>query len=197
MKAKTLSICLLCLGISAFGEVRVDLNGVIGKDFMSSPSFDQAVQALGNDNPFTGFGWEVVIKHIGIGAQYLVDFHNDGSDSWWVDWDGQAAYLSYHFFRALSVVDPFVDAGVGCAGRVFIGPGSMPSDCDATRLAISVYPFVSAGASLYLHGLRVGAKLSYDLGRTAIPATTISDYPIGRFQVSATAGFSMGFGRSR
>jgi hypothetical protein len=192
MKAKALAICLLAslaiLASSAFAEARVDVSAVISKDFMSSPSFDQAVRALGNDSPFCGIGWEVVLGHIGIGGQYLVDFHEDSPDSWWLDWNGEAAYASYHLFGARSAVDPFVDAGIGSAGRVFLGP----ADCDAARLAISVYPFASAGASIDLHGLRLGAKLSYALGPTAIPATTIPDYPIGRFQVCAFAGFSFG-----
>jgi hypothetical protein len=189
MKSKALVICLLCLAIPAtFAEVRVDVSAVISKDFMSSPSFDQAVRALGNGSSFGGLGWEVVMDHVGIGGQYLVDFNEVDTDSWWLDWDGQAAYMSYHLLGARSAVDPFVDAGIGSAGRVFLGPGG----CDATRLAISVYPFVSAGASLDLHGLRIGAKLSYALGRTAIPATTIPDYPIGRFQACAFAGVSFG-----
>jgi hypothetical protein len=188
MKAKAFTICLFCLALPAFAETRVDLTAVISKDFMSSPSFDQAVQALGSENPFTGFGWEVLMDHVGIGGQYLVNFHEEGQDGWWLDWNGQAVYASYHIFGARSMLDPFVDAGLGSAGRVFLGP----EGCDAARLAISVYPFASAGAAVHLQGVRIGAKLSYALGRTAIPATTIPDYPLGRFQACAFAGFSIG-----
>ena len=188
MKAKALAICLFCMGAAAFAETRVDIIAVISKDFMSSPSFDQAIEAIGNDGSFGGFGWEVVMDHIGIGGQYLVDFHEDAPNSWWLDWNGQAAYASYHILGSSSFIDPFVDLGIGSAGRVFLGPETTV----ASRLAISVFPFASAGASLDLQGFRLGAKLSYSLGRTAIPATSIPDYPLGRFQVSAFAGWSIG-----
>jgi hypothetical protein len=188
MKFRVLAFCLFCAAVPAVAEARVNLSGVIGKDFMSSPSFDQAVRALGSDSPFGGFGWEVIIDHIGLGGQYLVDFHSDDPHRWWLDWDGQAIYTSYHLFGARSVVDPFVDTGIGCAGRVFLGA----EDCDAARLAISIYPFVSAGAAVNLHHLRIAAKLSYALGESAIPATAIPGYPIGRFQVSALVGFTLG-----
>ena len=188
MKAKALAICLFCLGAAAFAETRVDVTAVISKDFMSSPSFNQAVSALGNDTTFGGIGWEVVMDHIGIGGQYLVDFHEDSPNGWWLDWNGQAAYASYHILGASSFIDPFVDLGVGSAGRVFLGPEAT----GASRLAISVFPFASAGASLDLQGFRLGAKLSCSLGHTAIPATSIPDYPLGRFQVSVFAGWSIG-----
>jgi hypothetical protein len=188
MKAKALAIFLACLAVPALAETRVDLSAVMGKDFISSPSFDQAVRALGNDKPFCGFGWQVVMDHVGIGGQYLVNFREEGPESWWLDWNGQAAYASYHLLGARSAVDPFVDAGIGCAGRVFLGPG----EAEAPRLALSVYPFASAGASIGLESLRLGAKLSYSLGRMGIPATLIPDYPIGRFQLSILAGVSLG-----
>ncbi len=73
-------------------------------------------------------------------------------------------------------------------GRVFLGPSA-----DAgSALALTIYPFVSAGAALELNGLRVGAKLSYALGQSAIPVTEIPEYPLGNFQLSAFAGFSIG-----
>jgi hypothetical protein len=160
----------------------------MSKDFMSSPSFNQAVRALNGDGTFGGLGWEVVMDHIGIGGRYLVNFSEEIPNAWWLDWNGQAAYLSYHILGATSFVDPFVDAGFGSAGRVYLGPGSTSEQ----RLAISVYPFAGAGASLYLHGLRVGADLSYVLGNMAIPATSILGYPLGRFQAAAFVGWSFG-----
>jgi hypothetical protein len=191
MKAKATAILLACLIAPAFSEARVDLGAVLGKDFISSPSLDQAVDAISSDDPFAGLGWEAIIGHTGFGASYLVNFYKCGDDAWWLDWDAQAAYLSYHLLGANAFLDPFVDAGLGCAGRVFLGPGSRAEG--APRLAISLYPFVSAGASVRLGGSRLGAKLSYDLDRSAIPATSIADYPLGRFQVSAFASLSCGW----
>ena len=188
MKATVIALGLSCLAFSAFAQTRVDLTAVLSKDFIGSPSFDQAVQALSADSPFIGLGWDVVLDHVGLGGSYAVDFHQDAPSIWWVDWEGQGLYCSYHFLRPSAVIDPFVDAGIGCAGRVFLGSSGQSGD----RLALSVYPFVSAGAALELNGLRVGAKLSYALSQSAIPATDIPAYPLGRFQVSAFGGVSIG-----
>ena len=188
MKAKMLALALACLALSGFAQTRVDLSAVIGKDFIDSPSFDQATRALQSQKPFVGFGWEVVMTHVGIGGSYIIDFSEDIPSAWWIDWDAQAVYASYHLLGTRSFVDPFVDAGIGCAGRVFLGPDGSPAD----KIALTLYPFASAGAALELNGLRLGAKLSYALNQSAIPATTIPGYPLGRFQVSAFAGLSIG-----
>jgi hypothetical protein len=188
MKASLIALALSCLAFSGFAETRVDLTAVVGKDFMDRPSFDQAARALGADAPFGGIGWEVVIGRIGIGGSYIVDFNRDEASNWWLDWEGQAAYCSYHFLGPRSFVDPFADAGIGCAGRVFLGRDASADG----RLALTLYPFVSGGAALELDGLRVGAKLSYALSRNAVPVTSIPDYPLGRFQASVFVGFSIG-----
>jgi hypothetical protein len=191
MKAKLTAIACLALSLLAqplVAQTRVDLTAVITKDFIDSPTFDQAARALDAQVPMVGFGWEVVMGHVGIGGSYAADFNQDVPSEWWVDWNGQGVYASYHIFGAGSFIDPFVDAGLGCAGRVFIGPEGNPAD----KLALTIYPFVSAGAALELSGLRLGAKVSYALNQSAVPATTIPGYPLGRFQVSAFAGLSLG-----
>jgi hypothetical protein len=188
MKAKIAALALSCLAFSAFAQTRVDLTALIGKDFIDRPTLDQAASALEAESPFVGLGWEVVMGHVGLGGSYLVDFDEASASEWWLDWDAQALYGSYHILGARSFIDPFVDAGLGCAGRVFLGPSGEPSE----RLSLTIYPFASAGAALELDGLRIGAKLSYALSRNAIPATYIPAYPIGRFQATAFAGLSLG-----
>jgi hypothetical protein len=187
MKLKALAFCLACLAAPAFSEARVDLHAALGTDFIGSSTINQAVQAMGSGSFFGGFGWEVVPRHTGIGGDYLVNFFNDDSGDWWLDWNGQALYASYHIFGGKAFLDPFVDGGIGCAGRVFLR-GSGGTDSDA--LAISLYPFVSAGASLRLDGLRIGAKLSYAIWESAIPVTFIPAYQLGRVQAYALVGFS-------
>ena len=182
-------------GFELPADTRVDLTAVLGKDFIGSPSFNQAVEALGGDRPLFGLGWEVVMDHVGLGGQYLVDFHEDDPESWWLDWNGQALYASYHFLGTRSFIDPFVNAGMGCAGRVFLGPEE--GEDWPTRLSIVLYPFVGAGASLVLDGFKVGAKLDYALDRSGIPATGIPEYPLGRFQISVMAGVTFGARPSR
>jgi len=193
MKAIAIALSLSCIALSSFAHTRTDptrvnLTALIKKDFIDSPNFDQAVRALGDQAPFVGFGWEVVMGHVGIGGSYAVDFIEKPSSEWWLDWDGQGLFVSYHILGTRSFVDPFVDAGVGCAGRVYLGPGGSPTQ----KLSLTLYPFVSAGAAVELDGLRLGAKLSYALNQNAIPATSIPGYPLGRFQVTAFVGLSLG-----
>jgi hypothetical protein len=171
-------------------DMRADLTAALGKDFIGKPSFNQAVDALGDERPLFGFGWEVIMDHVGFGAQYLVSFHEDDPDSWWLDWNGQPAFVSYHLFGARSVIDPFVEGGIGCAGRVFLGPEE--GEDWQPRLDITIYPFVGAGAALCLDHFKIGAKLDYALGRSGVPATDIAEYPLGRFQVSVLAGVTFG-----
>ncbi len=187
MKAPVLALAISCLASSAFADTRVDLTAVLSKDFIASPSFDQAAHALGAETPFGGYGWDVVFDHIGVGGEYSVVFDQDAPSDWWLDWETQPIYASYHIFRPRFFIDPFVDAGIGCAGSICLGPSSQAGQ----GLALTLYPFVSAGAALELNGLRLGAKLSYDLGQSAIPVTDIAEYPLGRFQVSVFAGFSL------
>jgi len=178
---------LACPAPAAFADGRADLTAVLSKDFVASPTLDQAATALASETPLGGFGWEVILGHVGIGGAYAVDFHKDAPGAWWLDWEGQAIYASYHILGSRAFVDPFVDAGLGCAGRVGLGPSYNAGD----GLALTIYPFASAGAALELNGLRIGAKLSYALAESAIPVTEIPEYPLGRFQLSAFAGFSI------
>ncbi len=187
MKKTTIALAISCLACSAFAGTRVDLAAVLSKDFIASPSFDQAAHALGAGTPFGGFGWEVVLDHIGVGGEYSVVFDQGAPSEWWLDWETQPIYASYHIFGPKFFIDPFVDAGMGCAGSICLGPSGQAG----RGLALTLYPFVSAGAALELNGLRLGAKLSYDLGQSAIPVTDIAEYPLGRFQVMVFAGFSI------
>jgi hypothetical protein len=192
MKSTALALCIACLVAPAFSEVRFDVAAIIGNEFIDSPSIDQAAQGLGTD-PAGGLDWEVVIGHSGLGSAYLARFRQEAASSWWLDWNSQVLYGSYHFLGARRFFDPFVDVGLGCAGRVFLGSGEISSEA----LALSLYPFVSAGASFDVDGLRLGAKLSYALSEWAIPATSIPTCGLGRFQAYAYVGFSVGGRRHR
>jgi hypothetical protein len=191
--ALTIALALFCLGQGLAAQTRVDLGAAISKDFLASPTLDQAARALGSGEPLLGFGWEVVMGHVGIGGSYAVDFNEPLPAEWRLDWNAQAIYASYHILGSRSFLDPFVDAGLGCAGRVYLGPkDSAAASPMADKLALTVYPFVSAGAAIFLDGFRLGAKLSYALDESAIPATAIPAYPLGRFQATAFAGLSLG-----
>lgn len=191
--ALTLALALSCLAHGLAAQTRVDIGATVSKDFLASPSLDQAARALGSGEPLVGFSWEVVMGHVGLGGSYAVDFNEPLPAEWRLDWNAQAIYASYHILGTRSFLDPFVDAGLGCAGRVYLGPKDSPTaSSTADKLALTVYPFVSAGAAIILDGFRLGAKLSYALDASGIPATSIPVYPLGRFQASAYAGLSLG-----
>ncbi len=186
MKSKALAIILSCLAFQVFAQTRVDLTGLVSTDFIDKPTLGQAAAVLDNGNPFGGFGWEVVMGNIGLGGDYSARFEQNDSSDWLVDWNAMPLYASFHILGSRGFIDPFAFASVGCSGQVGISPGT------AGNLAISLFPIVGAGASIRLNNLRLGAKLGYSLSDSAIPATTIPAYPLGRFQLSAYAGFSIG-----
>jgi hypothetical protein len=172
----------------ALSEVHVNLVGIIGKDFIEPPTVDQAFSALSDDMALGGIGWEVVIRRFGLGGDYLVHFEPDSNDSWWLDWEVQPLFASYHLFGGGAKIDPFVDAGLGCAGRVYLGPAAIGSD----RLGISLYPFAGAGLALNLDAFRIGTKLSYMPWQGRIPATPIPGYEVGECQFQVFAGVNLG-----
>ncbi len=192
MKAIAILLVLTSLAFPALAEANVNLTASLSKDFIGSTSLDQAVtdavQALQTDQPFAGVGWEVVLNHFGLGGSYLVNFHDEIPGQWWLDWNSQAFYISYHLFGGRAFLDPFVDAGVGCAGRVFLGPEGNAAD----KLDLTLYPFVSGGAALNLGTFRAGAKLSWSPFQGGIPVTSIPMYPLGSCQVTAFVGVSLG-----
>jgi hypothetical protein len=174
--------------IRAMSDVHVNLVGAVGKDFIEPPTVDQAFTALRQGMSIGGFGWEVVIHRFGLGGTYLVHFEPDSNDSWWLDWEVQPIFASYHLLGGGAKIDPFVDAGLGCAGRVYLGPVVI----SGARLGISLYPFASAGVALNLDSFRVGTKLSFMPWQGRIPATTIPGYEVGECQLQVFAGVNLG-----
>jgi hypothetical protein len=172
----------------ALSDVHVNLVGVIGKDFIEPPTVDQAFSALRDGMSLGGIGWEVVIRRFGLGGTYLVHFEPDANDSWWLDWEVQPIFASCHLLGGGAQIDPFVDAGLGCAGRVYLGPAMISGE----RLGISLYPFASAGLALNLDTFRVGTKLSFMPWQGRIPATPIAGYEVGECQLQVFAGVNLG-----
>lgn len=168
-------------------NVRVDLGFVVNKDFTDRPTVDQAVAALQTDMPFAGFGWQVVVGHVGLGGNYFADFIEQSDRAWWLDWNAHAIYASFHLFEPRAFLDPYVSAGAGCSGQIYLGPSGDAGE----GLAISIYPFVAAGAAVNVEHLRVGAELAYAPWSSAIPVTPIPEFPLGDFQVSIFVGFGI------
>ena len=59
----------------------------------------------------------------------MVSFFRDAFTQWWLDWYAPALSLSYHPFGGNSFLDPFLQAGIGSAGRVMLArrPPASPS----------------------------------------------------------------------
>jgi hypothetical protein len=204
MKTTALA-CILAAGLaaSAFAGPTFSLTGNIAAGLSDRPSFEEALLSLTeNPNPLWGMGWELTLRRFGFGGTYMVNFSQDDANQWALDWYGEALYASYHLFGGGAFIDPFVQAGIGCAGRVSIGPypyypypyypDTMDPDFMPEGLMISLFPFAGAGVALHLDGLTVGAKLKYMPFNSPIPAAWIPGYPAGQFQAEVFAGVTFG-----
>jgi hypothetical protein len=184
-------VALMMLSVSAFAESQVRLTGNLAIDFIDRPSVQDVVQTFQSKDQvfFWGVGWEVIFDKTGLGGMYDVNFYEDHETKWWLDWLAEPIYVSYHFFRGGAVIDPFVEFGLGCAGRVFL---DNPLSADKDPLYLSLFPTVGAGLSLDLDGFLFGAKLNYVPTLLSIPVTDIDHYPLERFQVAVYAGVALG-----
>jgi hypothetical protein len=146
---------------------------------MKGPTAQQIIDTFTSPDqpPFAGVGWEVIIGKVGFGGEYDADFTRTPQGTWWLDWITQPLFLSYHFFRTSYFFDPFIQAGVGCAGRVYLQ--QWPESGISSDLFISIYPFVAAGLGLDLSGFLLSTKVSYAPFMSAPPASPITAYPWG------------------
>ena len=174
-----------------FSDTQVRLTGNVALDFVERPSLKEVVDGFSkrNQDVAWGFGWEVILNHLGMGGTYLVNFFQEDNSEWWFDWIGQAFYLSYHFFGAGAFIDPFVEAGVGSAGRVSLEEYT-PQGLD--HLYLSIYPLVSGGLALDFQGFIVSLKMSYIPTVTPPPATEIKNFPLDNFLVVLSVGAALG-----
>ncbi|MCX7031019.1 MAG: hypothetical protein NTU62_12995 [Spirochaetes bacterium] len=119
---------------------------------------------------------------------YLVSFSHDSHEAWWLDWFAPALSMSFHLFGAARFFDPFVQAGLGCAGRVRLGPPVGYWSAEGMPY-ISLFPFIGGGVALNLDGFLLGARMAYTPFESPIPATPLPAYPLGQFQVTLAGGF--------
>jgi hypothetical protein len=193
MKFLALIVALAALGGPCFAGA-VHVTGDVAADFLGAQSAQQIVNtfALGDQPLLWGFGWDVILNRVGFGGDYMVSFFRDAGSAWWLDWYAPALALSFHPFGGKRVLDPFLQVGIGSAGRVNLG-GWRYYSFDQDNLYLSLFPFVTGGLNLNLDGLLLGAKFTYTPYNSPIPVTDIPLYPLGKFQVSLTAGISIGW----
>lgn len=189
-----LVLALAALGMPCFAGA-VHLTGIVSADFLGGNSAQQIINTftVGDQPLFWGFGWEVIINHFGFGGDYLVSFYRDAGEHWWLDWYSPALFMSFHPLGGRSWLDPFLQVGIGSSGRVLLEPQRMPMGPAPTQdLSLSLFPFVGGGLSLNLESLLLSAKIVYTPYSSQIPATDIPSYPLGKFQVTVSAGISLG-----
>ncbi len=194
MKAKMLAIAIViaALGVPCFADA-VHITGNLTADFSSGASAQQIISAFGDGSQpaLWGFGWEVILGRMGFGGDYEVNFHRSSDSTWWLDWYAPALYLSLHPLGANRFLDPFIQAGVGNAGRVYLQGMPFPGYND--QLMLSLFPFVAAGLGVNIDGLLISAKVAYTPYNGQIPVTNIPTYPLGAVQVTLSGGLSLGW----
>ena len=203
--------------VAADPQFRLATNGAV--DFADRPSLADLQTSLDDPaNLFYGLQWEVITGgSVGFGMHTLVRYVSlpvPGSigslEDWWLDWNGDF-FVSYHPFGGGATVDPFLDIGYGCVGRVQLTPGMSGTwyqdDADLwlyewedrpydALTNISLYPFVALGIALDLDGFLIGARAAYRPITHRIPGTQIENYPLKNVQVGFFGGLAFG-GRSR
>jgi len=198
MKKTTILIGLLLAAMSAaaFGE-SFRLGTSVGAELLDRPTFESIQQEFDEGtNLLSGLYWEVLRDHLGFGMTYLVDFQRLDSPYpemeylWFVDWVGSFD-LRYHFFEDF-FLDPFLEAGLGSAGRVDISSyeeNGLPGVEDPLQL--SVFGQVGGGLAFRLSGLHLGARLLYRAFNSVPPATEFQPYPLKGFRFDLFGGFSL------
>ena len=197
MKSKllVLVLALAALGMPCFAGA-VHLTGIVSADFLRGNPPSQSINNFtpGDQPLFWGFGWEVIVDHFGFGGDYMVSFLQDASQHWWLDWYAPALFLSFHPLGARSFLDPFFQAGVGASGQVLLAQQPAPTGPGPGQdLSLSLFPFVGAGLALNLESLLLSAKVVYIPYLSQVPVTDIPGYPMGKFQVTVSAGISLGW----
>jgi len=199
MKTKTILIGLLLAAVvagAAFGE-NFRLGVSVGAELLHRPTFESIRQEFDEGaNLLSGLYWEVLLDHVGFGMTYLVDFQSQESPYpqldylWFADWVGSFD-LRYHFFEDF-FLDPFLEAGLGSAGRVDISSyreHELPAA--ESPLELSIFGQVGGGLALRLSGLHVGARLLWRVFNEIPPATQFDPYPLKGFRFDLFGGFSL------
>jgi hypothetical protein len=198
MKKTTILIGLLLAAMSAaaFGE-SFRLGTSVGAELLDRPTFESLQREFDEGtNLLSGLYWEVLRDHLGFGMTYLVDFQRLDSPYpemqylWFVDWVGSFD-LRYHFFEDF-FLDPFLEAGLGSAGRVDVSSyeeNGLPGVEDP--LELSVFGQVGGGLAFRLSGLHLGARLLYRVFNDVPPATEFQPYPLKGFRFDFFGGFSL------
>ena len=158
-----------------------------------------------------GLHWEIIHDRLGFGGHALVRFDRQPATTetylWSLDWDGDL-FMSAHLNGVGRFLDPFVELGLGSAGRVYLddredglwvqdehglwhyvtGGSQEPSGVQS----MSLYPYLAAGLALDFRGLLVGTRVCYRPWNEPVPATQFATYDLAPFQVTVFWGVALG-----
>jgi len=188
--AAAISLVITAAAAAPCAAGSVHLTGSLSQDFLRGTSAQTIIGTFtGPEQPrFAGLGWEVILGKVGFGGDYMASFLRAPDTQWWLDWYAQPLFLSFHPLRRGFALDPFVQAGLGSAGRVLLHRWTGTPD---SNLFLSVFPFVAGGLDLNLDGFLIGAKVSYAPFMTPPPATAFDNAPIGQIQATVSVGIAL------
>lgn len=189
-----LVMCFLCAGLFA-DHTRIGF--ISGVEFAERPDYDSIVERYhAGDGLIPGFYWEVIPHHLGYGMTCQLVFDRQDSTvaelpyQWYLDWIATWDFR-FHPFR-WSFLDPFVELGLGSAGKVEITDydeyGVEPPS-DRNPLHLSLFGQVGWGLGFRLGALNLGARMVYRFFNDPPPATQYEPYPLTDFHVDLFVGF--------
>ncbi|MBN2353559.1 MAG: hypothetical protein JXD23_13380 [Spirochaetales bacterium] len=169
--------------------------GFIGTSELAAQAsvWDYFPAAFANSDVFPGLYWEVRFKHFGFGMTYLGRFIQQDTGlptagrTWFIDVIGTLD-IRYHFL-ADSFLDPFVEGGIGAAGRVSMTHETY--DCVLDMLSASIFARGGAGLGLNFKHFHIGTKILYRFFQDAIPCVDLPSYDVSQFELSLFAGWSI------
>jgi hypothetical protein len=191
-----LLLAILAIGVSAY-NVRFGLIG--GVEFAEKPDYDAVVEQFhSGKNVLQGFYFEVIPDHIGYGMTCNFDFDRQPSPlpevdyRWTMDWAATLDFR-YHPLR-WSFLDPFVELGLGSAGKVDITDYEeygLEEDLAEDSLYLSLFAQVGWGLGFRLGAVNLGTRMVYRFWNEPPPGTQFEPYPLGAFNVGVFGGLSL------
>ncbi len=180
---------------AAFGE-HFRLGATVGAEMLDHPTLEAIRQEFNEGTDLmSGLYWEVLIDHLGFGMTYLLDFQRTASPYeqmeylWFVDWVASFD-LRYHFVQGF-ILDPFLEAGLGSAGRADITcyeEYGLPAVDEP--LELSLFGQVGGGLAFRLSRLHLGTRLLWRVFNEIPPATQFQPYPLKAFRFELFGGVS-------
>lgn len=194
MKKRVLVLFLaIALPGFLFAEtVRIGITGI--NEVTYHPSLSTAFSPLDSTtNAMRGLYWEVLLGRFGLGMTYLADTTQIDANNWSVDWNGSVDFR-YHAFKRF-VLDPFVEASFGSAGRVdgvtheVSGVDHEVTSTGQVR-ALTIYGQIGAGVAVRLKPFHFGIKADYRFSNEPVVGSGYPVYPMKDFSAGIFGGLS-------